>query len=105
MTGFAARARVAPAGRREIPITLGRDAGRGLAAARTGRLAFAAGRFALGRAFGRALLLAFDFGRFEAGARFFIFFAPLDLAFLLDRVPAIKNSSLRDVPDRLSEAA
>src|SRR5258705_7429682 len=58
MTGFAARVRVAPAGRREIPITfaLGREAGRGLETARSGRLAFSAGRFArfaLGRALER----------------------------------------------------
>ena len=93
MTGFAARVRVAPAGRREIPITfaLGREAGRGLETARSGRLAFAAGRFAP-FALGRALERDLDarFGRFEAEARFFIFLGPLDLAFLLDRFPAIK---------------
>src|SRR5258708_17695098 len=88
MTGFAARVRVAPAGRREIPITfaLGREAGRGLETARSGRLAFAAGRFAR-FALRRALGGDFDarFGRFWAYAPFLIFFVPFGLAFLLVR--------------------
>src|SRR5258705_6209840 len=48
MTGFAARARVAPAGWREIPITFAllRAAAPGLVMAPSRRLAFAAGRLA-----------------------------------------------------------
>jgi len=72
-----------------------------------------ADRFAFGRDFEREVALAFvllfgraaDFALFREGARFFIFLGLLDLDLLLERFPAMNDSSLRDAPGPPSVAA